>query len=91
MFKNYFALVTSGNYALRYIVSRTKYQANILIKKCVLLFSFSGKLIVFLDFCPRIASKKGELPEDSDDEENVKAMSYDEKRQLSLDINKLPG
>ncbi|XP_053326284.1 bromodomain testis-specific protein [Spea bombifrons] len=27
----------------------------------------------------------------SDDEDNVKPMSYDEKRQLSLDINKLPG
>jgi len=39
----------------------------------------------------KIAAKKGELPEDSDDDENVKAMTYDEKRQLSLDINKLPG
>lgn len=39
----------------------------------------------------KMAAKKGELPGDSDDEENVKAMSYDEKRQLSLDINKLPG
>merc|ERR550519_2241713 len=28
---------------------------------------------------------------DSDDEDNAKPMSYDEKRQLSLDINKLPG
>ena len=28
---------------------------------------------------------------DSEDEDNVKPMSYDEKRQLSLDINKLPG
>jgi len=27
----------------------------------------------------------------SDDEDNAKPMSYDEKRQLSLDINKLPG
>ena len=27
----------------------------------------------------------------SSDEEDVKPMSYDEKRQLSLDINKLPG
>nr|F7DRV9.1 RecName: Full=Bromodomain testis-specific protein [Xenopus tropicalis] len=27
----------------------------------------------------------------SDEEEDVKPMSYDEKRQLSLDINKLPG
>ena len=47
-------------------------------------------LFVF-NFFLRIASKKGELAEDSDDEENIKAMSYDEKRQLSLDINKLPG
>ena len=38
--------------------------------------------------------KKGQLspvPFDSDDEDNAKPMSYDEKRQLSLDINKLPG
>ncbi|ESO06581.1 hypothetical protein HELRODRAFT_64016 [Helobdella robusta] len=28
---------------------------------------------------------------DSDDEDNQKPMSYEEKRQLSLDINKLPG
>lgn len=28
---------------------------------------------------------------DSDDEDVAKPMSYDEKRQLSLDINKLPG
>nr|XP_032512395.1 bromodomain-containing protein 3-like isoform X2 [Danaus plexippus plexippus] len=28
---------------------------------------------------------------DTDDEDNAKPMSYDEKRQLSLDINKLPG
>lgn len=30
-------------------------------------------------------------PHDSDDDELAKPMSYDEKRQLSLDINKLPG
>ena len=30
-------------------------------------------------------------PFDSEDEDNAKPMSYDEKRQLSLDINKLPG
>ena len=28
---------------------------------------------------------------ESEDEEDSKAMTYDEKRQLSLDINKLPG
>ena len=27
----------------------------------------------------------------SEDEDNAKPMNYDEKRQLSLDINKLPG
>lgn len=31
------------------------------------------------------------VPFDSEDEDNAKPMSYDEKRQLSLDINKLPG
>lgn len=28
---------------------------------------------------------------DSEDDDSAKPMSYDEKRQLSLDINKLPG
>ena len=28
---------------------------------------------------------------DTDDESKVPPMTYDEKRQLSLDINKLPG
>jgi len=31
------------------------------------------------------------LPFDSDEEDSAKPMTYDEKRQLSLDINKLPG
>ncbi|KAJ8917153.1 hypothetical protein NQ315_012645 [Exocentrus adspersus] len=31
------------------------------------------------------------MPFDSEEEDNAKPMSYDEKRQLSLDINKLPG
>ncbi|XP_054240231.1 bromodomain testis-specific protein [Indicator indicator] len=31
------------------------------------------------------------LPRKSEDEDGAKPMSYDEKRQLSLDINKLPG
>lgn len=31
------------------------------------------------------------IPFDSEDEDNARPMSYDEKRQLSLDINKLPG
>ncbi|KAM8930580.1 bromodomain testis-specific protein [Pelodytes ibericus] len=35
-------------------------------------------------------SEKKKLPL-SDEEDHVKPMSYDEKRQLSLDINKLPG
>ncbi|KAH0618426.1 hypothetical protein JD844_017611 [Phrynosoma platyrhinos] len=42
-----------------------------------------------------ICSKKIKQQEEpmykSEDEESVKPMSYDEKRQLSLDINKLPG
>jgi len=33
----------------------------------------------------------GKLPFDTDDESKVLPMTYDEKRQLSLDINKLPG
>jgi len=41
----------------------------------------------------RVGSKKVEKmgPVDSDDETKVIPMTYDEKRQLSLDINKLPG
>lgn len=39
--------------------------------------------------------KKPALPPahhyDSEEEDTAKPMSYDEKRQLSLDINKLPG
>ncbi|XP_077189145.1 bromodomain testis-specific protein isoform X2 [Paroedura picta] len=42
-----------------------------------------------------ILSKKVKQPEEpvynSEDEDNAKPMNYDEKRQLSLDINKLPG
>ncbi|XP_075227735.1 homeotic protein female sterile-like isoform X2 [Lycorma delicatula] len=40
------------------------------------------------------SKKKNTVPTpvfDSEDEDNAKPMSYDEKRQLSLDINKLPG
>merc|ERR1711983_728562 len=38
-------------------------------------------------------SKKSssKIPLDTDDETKVTPMTYDEKRQLSLDINKLPG
>merc|ERR1739838_250515 len=32
-----------------------------------------------------------QMPLDTDDESKVIPMTYDEKRQLSLDINKLPG
>merc|ERR1712191_879 len=43
----------------------------------------------------KTAKKKPLVPHvgafDSEDEDNAKPMSYDEKRQLSLDINKLPG
>ena len=37
------------------------------------------------------AGKAGSGPVDSEDEKTTTPMSYDEKRQLSLDINKLPG
>jgi hypothetical protein len=43
-----------------------------------------------LYFC-RLAQKKKKEEIESEDEEDSKAMTYDEKRQLSLDINKLPG
>lgn len=42
----------------------------------------------------RGGSKKKQQPAphfDSEEEDTAKPMSYDEKRQLSLDINKLPG
>ncbi|XP_020629233.1 bromodomain-containing protein 3-like isoform X1 [Orbicella faveolata] len=40
----------------------------------------------------KMAAKKKTLEVDSDDEEDTaRPMTYDEKRQLSLDINKLPG
>ena len=35
--------------------------------------------------------KSTKIPLDTDDETKVTPMTYDEKRQLSLDINKLPG
>ncbi|GCB84977.1 hypothetical protein scyTo_0025671, partial [Scyliorhinus torazame] len=37
------------------------------------------------------AAKQAALADDSEEEEEAQPMSYDEKRQLSLDINKLPG
>jgi len=42
---------------------------------------------------PQKKSKSGAAPPpiDTDDETKVVPMTYDEKRQLSLDINKLPG
>lgn len=44
---------------------------------------------------PRGANKKKPIIPppmfDSEEEDTAKPMSYDEKRQLSLDINKLPG
>ncbi|KFD54793.1 hypothetical protein M513_04227 [Trichuris suis] len=39
----------------------------------------------------RSKMKKGGYYFDSEDEDNAKPTTYDEKRQLSLDINKLPG
>jgi hypothetical protein len=47
---------------------------------------------------PKKGKGKGDLdtevfsnPLDSDEEDSARPMTYDEKRQLSLDINKLPG
>lgn len=40
---------------------------------------------------PQLPSTSGHGAFDSEDEDSAKPMSYDEKRQLSLDINKLPG
>lgn len=37
------------------------------------------------------AGQQQSMAFDSEDEDSAKPMSYDEKRQLSLDINKLPG
>lgn len=48
--------------------------------------------LILLDLKNRMAAKKKTLEVDSDDEEDTaRPMTYDEKRQLSLDINKLPG
>lgn len=47
---------------------------------------------LLFDLENRMAAKKKTLEVDSDDEEDTaRPMTYDEKRQLSLDINKLPG
>ena len=47
---------------------------------------------ILVDLENRMAAKKKTLEVDSDDEEDTaRPMTYDEKRQLSLDINKLPG
>ena len=48
-------------------------------------------LIGDLSLNDRMAAKKKSLEADSDEEDTAKPMTYDEKRQLSLDINKLPG
>ena len=40
---------------------------------------------------PKATSAGSVYAFESDDEDNSKPMTYDEKRQLSLDINKLPG
>ncbi len=44
-----------------------------------------------MNYIFRLAQKKKKEEIESEDEEDSKAMTYDEKRQLSLDINKLPG
>nr|XP_033772224.1 bromodomain testis-specific protein isoform X2 [Geotrypetes seraphini] len=45
----------------------------------------------FLKSLPKKNKQQVQLASISDGEDNAKPMSYDEKRQLSLDINKLPG
>ena len=55
-------------------------------------FFFLNAEINLFGFKKRIAAKKKTLEIDTDDEEDTaRPMTYDEKRQLSLDINKLPG
>ena len=68
-------------------------MSNLVVLKIVLYHKTTDSQaeVTCLLLLRRIAAKKGELPDDSDDEFNGKAMTYDEKRQLSLDINKLPG
>lgn len=49
---------------------------------------------VFFALClrqPKKGGKQASAPYDSEEEEEGLPMSYDEKRQLSLDINRLPG
>ena len=55
-------------------------------------FFFLNAEIKIFGFKKRIAAKNKTLEIDTDDEEDTaRPMTYDEKRQLSLDINKLPG
>ncbi|XP_016848661.1 bromodomain testis-specific protein isoform X1 [Anolis carolinensis] len=44
-----------------------------------------------LNICSKKIKQQDEPMYKSEDDESAKPMSYDEKRQLSLDINKLPG
>uniref|UniRef100_A0A8D2KVF6 Bromodomain testis-specific protein n=1 Tax=Varanus komodoensis TaxID=61221 RepID=A0A8D2KVF6_VARKO len=44
-----------------------------------------------LNICSKKIKREEEPAHKSEEEDNTKPMSYDEKRQLSLDINKLPG
>lgn len=56
--------------------------------------TYSRIWLAFVKVCRnafRLAQKKKKEEIESDEEEDLKAMTYDEKRQLSLDINKLPG
>lgn len=76
-----------------------------LVKQIIILFNqlnvLNAKLLIaVLFFCYFRTSKKPFYPQlatsmlphyDSEEEEEIVPMSYDEKRQLSLDINKLPG
>lgn len=66
----------------------------------IFFFEFIHSAVESLAFPLRRAAKKPFYPPvvpsllphyDSEEEEEIVPMSYDEKRQLSLDINKLPG
>ena len=61
----------------------------------IIYFTKKKDLILFYSSAKRTTkkSKSGAAPPpiDTDDETKVVPMTYDEKRQLSLDINKLPG
>lgn len=82
---------------------RYKYTTDWYLQEMVLFLYFTQALFFVFFFIlfgppllppPRSSSQKRRplsgYPS-SDDEDEAKKMTYDEKRQLSLDINKLPG